>query len=879
MHEKGKHPVAVLWVLSVLVIACSVPVRASDEAASVKREVSSGGPALQTSHFKLDTSEQSPQRVTPNRTSQKLDLAPALLVENQGQWADPAIRYVHDGTAVDVALKDDGIVFRAGTRVEFSASFVGARPVRPAGLQRSDTAFNYCVGDHASWRTGVASYQKVVYPGLYEGIDLHVQGLRSRLKYEFHVAPGADYRRIAVRYEGIEGLSVRDDGSLAVDVGGRQDVIRDDAPYVYQEIDGRRIELAGRFVVRDERTYAFEVTGDIHPGQPLVIDPNVAWSTYLGGTQNDYATDVAADASGNVYVVGWTDSPDWASGGYDTTYEGNFGDAFVAKLDSAGEHVWTTYVGGTVAESGRAIALDAQSNVYIVGYTNSPNWPSGGYDTQSEGNDVQEGDGFIVKLTSAGAHVWSSYVGGNSHDIAEGVAVDPNGYVYVAGTTDSLDWITGGFDPNFNGGSSDVFLVKLTPAGGYVWGTYLGGAMADYDAYVAAGDVNSVYVLGMTESPGWAVQGYDTTLGGDTDAFLVKLTGDGRHLWSTYLGGEGQETGAGLAVDRSGAVYAGGSTNSPDWVSGGFDTTLGDAYSDAYVVKLAGDGQHLWSTYLGGANAELADDICVDEAGNVYAVGDVYVAEGSEVSPWVSGGFDTTFNGGYYDGFLVKLTGDGAHAWSSFIGGAGDEGNSGVAVNPAGEIFVVGGTASVGWISGGYDTTLDGEEDAFVLKITDVPATPAVAKTPVYRFWSPIYTRHVYTISESEKQNLIDNFSDAWTYEGIAYYVPADGNEPGALPVYRFWSESAGADFYTISEDEKDVLIRDFSYVWAFEGTAFYAFPEGSQPAGAAPVYRFWSATIGEHFYTISEEEKDVLIRSFSHIWTFEGIAWYAYPP
>ncbi len=851
-----------------------------------------------------------PCDVTASQAVQRLELTPALFVENQGQWADRTVRYMHDGNPVDVALRESGIVFQVGTRpLQFSASFVGARTVCPVGLQRACAVFNYCVGKQADWRMGVASYEKVMYPGLYEGIDLHVWGLRSRLKYEFHVAPGADYHRIAVRYEGIDGLSIREDGSLAVSLREQQDVILDDAPYIYQEIDGRKVQLTGRFIVLDKRTYSFEVAGDIRPGHPLVIDPNLAWSTHLGGAQNDYATDVAADTTGNAYVVGWTDSPGWASGGFDTKYEGNFGDAFVSKLSGAGKHLWTTYIGGTVSDSGRAITVDAQGNVYVVGYTTSAGWTSGGYDTQFAGNDQHEGDGFIVKLTSAGAHAWSSYLGGNSHDTAESVAVDAGGYIYAAGTTKSTDWITGGFDESFGGGAGDVFLVKLTPAGGYAWGTYLGGGMGDSEAFVAVGDANSVYVLGTTESTGWAVRGYDTTFGGDSDTFLAKLNDTGRHLWSTYLGGTGKETGGGLAVDSSGAVYAGGSTNSPNWVSGGFDATLGDTYSDGYIVKLASDGRHLWSTYIGGANGELADDICVDKDGNVYSVGDIYVGQGWQVSPWVSGGFDTTFNGGSYDGFVVKVTTTGTHAWSSFIGGAGDEGSSGVAVNPAGEIFVVGGTASAGWTSGGFDTTLDGEEDAFVIKITggagtgpgtepgpdtepDPNAEPdpntepdpgtepgTLTKVPVYRFWSPVNSRHFYTTSEAEKKNIIDHFEYIWTYEGIVYYALPDANEPNSLPVYRFWAPSTSTHFYTIDEAEKDAMIRDFSHIWNFEGPVFYAYPEGAQPTGTSPVYRFWSPIYNSHFYTMSVAEKDVLIRDYSYIWTFEGVAWYAYPP
>jgi len=194
-------------------------------------------------------------------------------------------------------------------------------------------------------------------------------------------------------------------------------------------------------------------------------------------------------------------------------------------------------------------------------------------------------------------------------------------------------------------------------------------------------------------------------------------------------------------------------------------------------------------------------------------------------------------------------------------------------------VFTAGNTASAGWTSGGFDTTLDGEGDAFVLKIAGGTSIVTGTKAPLHRFWSAINSRHFYTVSESERQYLIDDFSYIWAYEGVAYYVPSDGNTPGSLPVYRFWSQSASAHFYTISEAEKDGLIRDFPHVWAFEGTAFYAYPEGAQPAGTSPVYRFWSDASSSHFYTISEAERDILVRDFPHVWTLEGIAWYAYPP
>jgi len=164
--------------------------------------------------------------------------------------------------------------------------------------------------------------------------------------------------------------------------------------------------------------------------------------------------------------------------------------------------------------------------------------------------------------------------------------------------------------------------------------------------------------------------------------------------------------------------------------------------------------------------------------------------------------------------------------------------------------------------------------------IDDVIISPGTINQtlPVYRFWSPVLQYHFFTTGAAEKQMLIDLFPSVWTFEGIAYFTAAEGSDPNAAPVYRFWSPVLSSHFYTISEAEKEMLLRDFPAIWGLDGIAFYAYPEGRQPADSAPVYRFWSGSLSSHFYTASENERDNLISGFSDIWTFEGIAWYAYP-
>ena len=249
--------------------------------------------------------------------SQALELfatSPALFVENMGQWEDESVRFVHDGAGwCNVAMTDSGPVFRVFrteadgedgggdeggldpldgradpkdtvTRaLQFSASFDGAGAVAPTGLDPSESRFNYCLGDPSGWVEGAPSFERVAYENLYDGVDLVTWGLRSHLKYEFRVAPGADYSQVAVSYEGIEGLSIDEAGELVVELGDDWGQVVDDAPYIYQEIGGEEVEIPGRFVLLDEDTYTFELTGDYDPTHELVLDPELDWSTYLGG--------------------------------------------------------------------------------------------------------------------------------------------------------------------------------------------------------------------------------------------------------------------------------------------------------------------------------------------------------------------------------------------------------------------------------------------------------------------------------------------------------------------------------------------------------------------------------------------------------------------
>ncbi|HQL96352.1 MAG TPA: SBBP repeat-containing protein, partial [Candidatus Hydrogenedentes bacterium] len=259
-------------------------------------------------------------------------------------------------------------------------------------------------------------------------------------------------------------------------------------------------------------------------------------------------------------------------------------------------------------------------------------------------------------------------------------------------------------------------------------GTYVGGGLEDVCAAVATDGGGNVYVAGHTGSSGWVDGGGDTTQNGQRDAFVVKFSPSGDHLWSTFLGGESEDDASGIALDGAGNVLVSGSTSSSGWVSGGWDVVRNRGWDgdpqwprDGFVVKLSPAGAHVWSSYLGGANDDLAHDIAVDAWGGVCVVG-------ATVSPgWVSGGWRPVFGGSVWeDGFLVKLSSAGAHQWSTFMGGGGDDYAHSVTTSSGGDILVAGATKSPGWVSGGWNTTYNaggngydtGHSDAFAVRFS-----------------------------------------------------------------------------------------------------------------------------------------------------------------
>ncbi|PLS76491.1 MAG: hypothetical protein CYG61_01665 [Actinobacteria bacterium] len=533
-------------------------------------------------------------------------------------------------------------------------AFAGADPnPHMEAMEPLSGVSNYLVGNDSSrWRTGVTRYAKVAYRDLYPGIDLVLYGKGADLEYDFVVAPGADPARITLAVEGAEALRVEPGGELVVGTAAGE--VRQHVPAIYQEIGGRRRAVSGGFKLQPRNEVGFSL-GSYDHTRPLVIDPVVAYATYLGSKDGDEGDAVAVDPAGNAYVTGYTtlapqDGCVSESDRFPTT-PGAFmaqpgckasADAFVAKFDPRGRLVYSTVLGGTLNdERAWGIAVDGAGTAYLTGVTHSEDFPVTASAFQPTAG-LTPGSAFVTRLNATGtALVYSSYFAGVAGDgelIQQGlgIAVDGAGRAWITGVTQSstLPTTPGAFQPTARG-ADDAFVAKfdtnLAGPASLVYSTYLGGDpnlhWAEQGQDVAVDAAGNAYVVGTTWGPSFPVTlktAYQPTYRKGQTPFLTVLNPAGSALvYSTYFGELGY--GMGVAVDprpsHAGMVYVTGATHSPDFPTtpGAFDRTCGDdgacspdavgaPRSDAFVAKFdttaSGPASLVYSTYLGGHGSE-----------------------------------------------------------------------------------------------------------------------------------------------------------------------------------------------------------------------------------------------------------------------------------
>ncbi len=602
---------------------------------------------------------------------------------------------------------------------------VGSNPApNVMGLDELPGKSNYFIGnDPKKWRTNVPTYARVRHKDVYPAVDLVYYGDQRQLEYDFVVSPGADPKAITLAFEGAEKLEIDDRGDLLLHTAGGE--IRLHKPLIYQGINGAKQPIPGRYVLKDKHQVGFSVAAyDL--SKPLVIDPVLNYSSYLGGSATDEGFAIAVDATGNAYVTGSTGSVNFPTtmGAFQTAF-GGFKDAFVTKVNAAGSGLaYSTYLGGSLDDQGQSITVDSAGNAYLTGFTSSTNFPTASPVQASTGGGY---DAFVAKVDPSGSTlVYSTYLGGNSDDRGRGIAVDGTGNTYVTGRTFSANFPTTNPLQAAFGGVFDAFVTKLNAAGSaLVYSTYLGGTNDDRGQSIAVDTAGNAYVTGTTFSADFPTASpLQAAFGGDRDAFVTKVNSAGSVLvYSTYLGGSGRDEGHGIAVDSAGSPYVTGSTQSNNFPTASPLQAAFGGFFDAFVTKLNAAGSALvYSTYLGGTNDDRGQSIAVDTAGNAYVTGKTGSADFPTTSP-----FQSTHGLGGLDAFVTKVNSAGsALVYSTYLGGSGTDEGHGIAVDASDNTYVTGKTDSTNFPTASpFQAVKASSTDAFIAKIVDAAAVLA----------------------------------------------------------------------------------------------------------------------------------------------------------
>jgi hypothetical protein len=612
-------------------------------------------------------------------------------------------------------------------------TFLGANEVIPEGTDTLVHRNNYLLGsDPTGWVTDVPNHQRIFYNGLWDGIDLEFRFEGGEFKYEFIVAPGSDPSRIVMTYEGMDSVEVcGETGDLLV--RARDVTLRDRKPFTYQDDAGDRVTVPSAFSLLGENRVAFQL-GEFDRGLPMVIDPGMIFSTFLGESGNDRGNDVAVDGDGYVYVAGFTTSSTFpvTPGAYDNTF--NSSEAFVSKFSPNGTSLeYSTFIGGTKYEEATAVAVDDNGIVHLAGITHSSDFPTtaGAFCTTLAGGS----DAFALKLNVTGSSMdYSTFIGGYGLEKATGIDLDANGSLYVTG------WTKGGkYFPKVNGSFrkywnyTDAFVVKLKRDGSDLeYSCVLGGEFKDDAHAIVVDDKGCAYITGSTHSKYYPItSGAYNHMAFATeyipDVFVTKLSATGGSLvYSTFIGEDWNDTAWDIDVDAEGNAYVVGSTQ-----SGMFPMLPPRPYpyetrgGDSFILKLSDSGHHLeYSKVLNITHRDAALGVSVDPEGRAFVAG--YV-DGRGNFPITSNAFQAQSYSDEMEAYVLMVDEYGDNVlYSSFLGGNEDDSINAIAMDGDDLIYVTGHTFSTQGFpatTGVYDNTSDASKvgtptgDAFLCKM------------------------------------------------------------------------------------------------------------------------------------------------------------------
>ncbi|MEP6717383.1 MAG: SBBP repeat-containing protein, partial [Terriglobia bacterium] len=739
---------------------------------------------------------------------------PFTFVENRGQ-TEPCIRYIGTGPNFKAWFEGGGATFQQGSATE-RMEFVGGAPspsieaVEPTGA----TANYLRGGDPNKWKTNLPLFSGLRYRGVWPGIEVRFKADAARTKAEYLVEPGASISEIRLRFNG--RAEIESDGSLTVsNASGR---FTEDKPYLFQDTGSQKQTVAGEFYKFEDGSIGFRAAA-YDETLPLVVDPVILFSGYVGGSSQTTITSVAVNSYYNVIVAGWTLASDFSTTGSAQTSSGGGVDAFVAAFNPAGgSMIYCTFLGGSGDDRAYGVTVDGSNNTYVTGSTASSNFPvTGAFQTRLSGTR----DAFVAKLNPAGSGLlFSTYLGGTGVDSATSIALDSNGAVIIGGDTTStnLPATASAFQKKI-AGSQDAFIAKLAVAGNAIqYLTYYGGTATDHLTAIKVDASNQVFFGGSTSSINLPLKlAAQSRSGGGQDGFVAGLSADlSTLLQGTYVGGSGGSPGApeqvnGIALLRDGTLVAAGTTSSLNFpvTAGTFQTTFGGGNTDGFLARYTiATGALKQATYLGGSLDDGINAITCDVLNSLYVAG-YTMSTDFPIMRQVQG------VGGAMDAFFVRMSINRV-LLGTYLGGNANDSATAIAIDSRMSVVVTGTTGSPNFpLAGTVGASAASPLTSFITKIAPSYHL-ALAAEPAFYF-------DVWDTSGYNGSNIILNTSNF--------------GESGDIPIVGDWT---GTGVKRIGVFRNGLWILDINGDGVYDqGDAALYFGQ----AGDTPLVGDWNGT------------------------------------
>jgi hypothetical protein len=554
------------------------------------------------------------------------------------------------------------------------------------------------------------SFEKIILKNVYANIDWVIYILGDHIKYDFVVKPSGNANLIRFYYSNALSADINPEGGI--DIATPFGIITEKKPISYLSKSGK---IASAFK-KTQGAFSFELE-DYFGDEILTIDPDVVWTSYLGGSGFDEVRHSIVDEEGNIFTTGITSAAEGiALGGAQMVYGGGNYDAFIAKYNRDGALLWCSYFGGPQSDFGNSIALDNIGNIYLGGATSS----TSGIALQGLDNSYNGGsyDGFVAKYSSSGALLWSTYIGGSGEDIINSIATNDNDDIIALGTTASSGLTSSSpYQNSHGGGASDIFIQCMETNGDLRWNSYFGGSGDESGSSILFTNDQRICIAGNTSSTmNIALNGYQMQFGGgQSDGFLAQFDEDGYIIWSTYVGGSQNDELHQLTINRFDHLYVSGSSSSTNGISTAGATQVANAGGsfDGILGRFNLQGDRIWMTYFGGEGQDRALGVACDELGSVYLAGITSSLNNIAYNP-----FQQDIGGGN-DLFFAFFDSTGVINWSSYLGGSNDEFLRSISADENSKLIFTGNSTSSAAALNGWDTSYGGATDGFFGKVQD----------------------------------------------------------------------------------------------------------------------------------------------------------------